>query len=297
MELTWFEDYLALAETLNFSRAAEERHVTQPAFSRRIRALENWVGAALFSRTTHGVALTPAGEHFHNQAEILTRALNQLRRDTLDVAGSGARHLSIAATHALSFTFFPKWVRGNEKVLALGNLNLISDSMQACEQMMLRGDAQFLLCHYHRKMSSRLESRQFKSIVVGADTLVALSAPGRNGAPRWRLRGGKPVKYLAYGAQSGLGRIIAARWGTKDRPFALETIFTSHLAATLLSMARAGDGVAWLPRTLAEEDISAGRLVEAGDADLEIPIEIRLFRPVARQGQAVESVWAAFEQA
>jgi DNA-binding transcriptional LysR family regulator len=40
MELIWFEDYLALAETLNFSRAAELRHVTQPAFSRRIRALE-----------------------------------------------------------------------------------------------------------------------------------------------------------------------------------------------------------------------------------------------------------------
>lgn len=296
MELTWFEDYLALAETLNFSRAAEARHVTQPAFSRRIRALENWVGAELFSRTTHGVALTPAGEHFHNQAEILTRALHQLRRDTLDVSGGGARHLSIAATHALSFTFFPKWVRGNERVLALGNLNLISDSMQACEQLMLRGDAQFLLCHYHRNMSSRLESRQFRSIVVGADTLVPLSAPGSKGVPRWRLRGGKPVKYLAYSAQSGLGRIVAARWGTEDRAFTLETIFTSHLAATLLSMARAGDGVAWLPRTLAEEDISAGRLVKAGGADLQIPIEIRLFRPVARQGQAVESVWAAFEQ-
>lgn len=62
MELTWFEDYLALAETLNFSRAAEARHVTQPAFSRRIRALEAWIGADLFTRSTHGVALTPAGE-------------------------------------------------------------------------------------------------------------------------------------------------------------------------------------------------------------------------------------------
>ena len=68
-------------------------------------------------------------------------------------------------------------------------------------------------------------------------------------------------------------------------------MFTSHLAATLHSMARAGDGVAWLPRTLAEEDISAGLLVEAGDAELAIPIEIRLFRPVARQSRAVEEIW------
>ena len=119
MELIWLEDFLMLADTLNFSRAAELRHVTQPAFSRRIRALEGWVGADLFSRTTHGVALTPAGEHFHNQAEILTRALHQLRRDTIEVSGRGPRLLSIAATHALSFTFFPKWVRSHEKVLAL----------------------------------------------------------------------------------------------------------------------------------------------------------------------------------
>ena len=85
----------------------------------------------MFTRTTHGVALTQAGEHFRGQAEVLTRALHQLRRDTSEVSGRGVRPLSIAATHALSFTFFPKWVRGNASVLALGNLNLISDSMQA----------------------------------------------------------------------------------------------------------------------------------------------------------------------
>ena len=294
MELIWLEDYLALAETLNFSRAAATRHVTQPAFSRRIRALEDWVGAALFVRTTHSVALTSAGEHFYDQAEILTRALHQLRRDTLEISGRGPGPLSIAATHALSFTFFPKWVRGNERILALGNLNLISDSMQACEQMMLRGETQFLLCHYHQNMRSRLETGQFRSIVVGADTLIPLSAPCRNGIPRWRLHGDEAIKYLAYSAQSGLGRIIAARWGTADRPTALETIFTSHLAATLLSMACAGDGLAWLPRTLAEEDISAGRLVEAGRPELAIPIEIRLFRPAARLSHTAEAIWAAF---
>jgi DNA-binding transcriptional LysR family regulator len=196
----------------------------------------------------------------------------------------------------LSFTFFPRWVRGNEKLLALGNLNLISDSMQACEQMMLRGDTQFLLCHYHRQMSSRIETAQFKSIVVGTDTLVPLSAVDRSKRPRWRLQGDTPVKYLAYSPQSGLGRIIAAQRAANDRPFKFETVFTSHLAATLLSMTRAGDGVAWLPRTLAEEDIAAGSIVEAGGAELHIPIEIRLFRPVARQSRTAEAVWEAFER-
>ena len=51
MNLTWLEDFLALAASGNFSRAAEERHMTQPAFSRRVRALEEWLGAELFDRS------------------------------------------------------------------------------------------------------------------------------------------------------------------------------------------------------------------------------------------------------
>lgn len=295
MELIWLEDYLALAETLNFSRAAEARHVTQPAFSRRIRALEDWTGTPLFTRTTHHVALTPAGAHFQGQAVILVRSLHQLRREARDIASRDAGSLSIAATHALSFTFFPKWVRNNERLLALGNLNLISDSMHACEAMMLRGDAQFLLCHTHPGMAIALEGSAFLSRVVGSDMLIPLSAPDASGAPRWRLEPGTPVKYLAYSAPSGLGRILAAEMADTGRDYTLQTIFTSHLAAALLSMARAGDGMAWLPRTLAEDDISAGRLVAAAPGDLSIPVDISLFRPLARLKPGAEAIWSSFD--
>ena len=62
MNLIWLEDFLALAATGNFSRAAEERHSSQPAFSRRIRGLEEWVGADLFDRSTQPARLTEVGE-------------------------------------------------------------------------------------------------------------------------------------------------------------------------------------------------------------------------------------------
>jgi DNA-binding transcriptional LysR family regulator len=293
MELAWLADFQALASALNFSRAAEMRHVTQPAFSRRIRALEHWVGTDLFTRSTHGVALTPAGERFRAHADAVVRALEQARRDARDAAGLGSK-LTIAATHALSFTFFPKWIRGTADVLSLGNLNLISDSMQACEQMLVRGETQFLLCHDRDGTGARLDPRQFTSISVGSDVLIPLSAPTKAGKPRWPLHRRTPAKYLAYSPQSGLGRIVAARWDANAAPFALDPLFASPLAATLLSMARAGEGVAWLPRTLAEDDIASGRLVPAGKDDAAIAIDVRLFRPVARQSPTVETAWAAF---
>jgi DNA-binding transcriptional LysR family regulator len=143
MELIWLEDFVALAETGNFSRAAENRHVTQPAFSRRVRALEDWVGAPLFDRATPGVTLTAAGQQFRTGADELIRRINQLRRESREAGGMEAATLRFAATHALSFTFFPQWMRELESRTTLGPIRLISDSMQACEELMLHGEAQF----------------------------------------------------------------------------------------------------------------------------------------------------------
>lgn len=294
MDLDWIDDFLALADSLNFSRAAEARHVTQPAFSRRIRALEEWIGAPLFLRSTHQVSLTPAGMYFHGPALGLSRSLQQLRRETGEMAGRGTRTLSIAATHALSFTFFPRWARNNDRLFAKGTLNLISDSLQACERMMMRGDVQFLLCHTHALMSSPLAQEPFTSTVVGSDALMPLCAPDETGAALWPLQPGKPAKYLAYSAASGLGRILAADHRARPVPLQLETVFSSHLAATLLSMARAGDGMAWLPRTLAEDDLATGRLVACGPGDMIIPVDIRLFRPTARMSPEAEAIWAHY---
>jgi len=50
MNLSWLDDFAALAASGNFSRAADERHMTQPAFSRRVRALEEWLGVDLESK-------------------------------------------------------------------------------------------------------------------------------------------------------------------------------------------------------------------------------------------------------
>jgi len=51
MDTKWLEDFISLAETGSFSRSAEMRHVTQPAFSRRIQSLESWLGTDLIDRT------------------------------------------------------------------------------------------------------------------------------------------------------------------------------------------------------------------------------------------------------
>ncbi len=292
MELTWLEDFLALAEHHSFSRAADIRHVTQPAFSRRIRALEDWIGTPLFIRSAQGVSLTAAGVFLHAHAETITREIYRVRRESLAMVERETSTLYFAATHALSFTFFPGWIRQHVRFEGLGTLNLASDSMEACEQLMLDGKVHFLLCHHHATAPTRFVADRFPSVVIGHDTLMPLSAPDRQGGPLWPLlpRQGAPSRVLAYGGSSGLGRILAAaRAGSSNS--ASETIFTSHLAATLMIMAREGHGIAWLPRSLADDDIASGRLVSAGTPDDDIPIEIRIFRDTHCRSRAADELW------
>ncbi|WCS23174.1 LysR family transcriptional regulator [Methylobacterium sp. NMS14P] len=285
MDLDWVRDFLALAEHRTFSRAAEARHVTQPAFSRRIRALEEWVGTPLFLRSAQGAILTAAGARFQPDAEDLMRGLDRARREARAAGARADASLAIAATHALSFTFFPGWIRQHAPFEALGTLNLVSDSMAACEAILLAGEVQLLLCHHRADLPSRLEDGRCESVPVGADSLVPLCAPTSGGAPLWPLTGA--VRYLAYGEASGLGRILAASGVAAGHAPA----FTSHLAATLMTMAQDGDGVAWLPATLAEAAIARGRLVRAGPEELDVPVEIRLFRVRESRGGAADALW------
>ena len=292
MELNWLEDFLALAEHRNFTRAAEARHVTQPAFSRRIQALEGWVGTPLVQRSSQGVALNAAGTYLLSQAPDLLRDIRQMRRGALKAGAREQAALAIAATHALSFTFFPGWVRAHAPLEALGTVNLVSDTMTACERILLAGETDFLLCHHHEALPPRFEPNRFLSIVVGTDRLVPTMAPHAAGA---RLPGTKvqPVCLLAYSAASGLGRILHQVGHAAGHGLWLDTVFTSPLAAALQTMARQGHGIAWLPHSLVADDLAAGRLVGAGDPKFSVPVEIRLFRARDRKSSDAEAFWTA----
>lgn len=293
LELTWLEDCLCLAETLNFSKASAARYVTQPAFSRRIQSLEEWVGTPLFERNRRGVNLTRAGEVFINQIPGIVRALYTVRNDALDVAVNELPDVVFSATHALSFSFVPDLLKHNDRIARFGSFRLLSDSLSSCERMLLRGDSHFLLCHYHPHMHVNLEPTKFMSIRLGEDTLIPVTKlDPLTHRPLWDLNSKKPFPYLSLSGESGLGRIISNIAPVNRVKRGMEVAFTADLAATLLAMVRAGDGVAWLPEMLVKQDLENG-IIGAADtrSDLLIPIEIRLYRPAAKMSRAVEELW------
>jgi epsilon-lactone hydrolase len=87
IELRHLRSFVAVAEELNFGRAAEQLHLSQPALSRQIRALEQLVGVELFRRSTHQVELTLAGDALLDRARSLLRGVDEAVTVTQSVGG------------------------------------------------------------------------------------------------------------------------------------------------------------------------------------------------------------------
>ncbi|QPF93168.1 LysR family transcriptional regulator [Bradyrhizobium commune] len=303
MNLIWLEDFLAIAEERGFSRAAERRHVTQPALSRRIKSLEEWLGTPLFERSTHTVTLTAAGESFRPVVEDVLRRVQVGREEALEVARLKAETIAFAATHALSQTFFPEWIRSTESARAGAAVQLFASNFAGCEKLLLDAQAHFMLAHYHPSLVSRLDMDRFQRIDLATDVLIPISAPiarpGRGARrkkaqPRYALPGasGAPLPYLAYHPGSGVGRLVTSFLATKDPAAWLAPGFAAPVML-LIDMAREGRGVTWAPMSLVRADLDSGRLLRAGGADWDIPISVSLFRTRARMTRAAENFWNA----
>ena len=298
LDLEWLEDFLALAESGNFSRAAQARAIAQPAFSRHIRALEEWAGVELIDRARHPAAPTPAGEVLMVTARDVVLQLMQARTRAHEAQEQAGRSLHFAATHVLSLAFFPRWLQQVEQHLQLGPIHMVSDSYQACEELMLQRRVQFLLCYGHPAVKTRLLAPEFEFVHVSDDRLVAVTAPDAAGQPQHRIAGDarEPLPVLAYSQESGLGQIMRDQLPAVFDPARFKPVITSHHAVLLKTMALEGRGMAWLPHSLVSAELADGRLVGAADPAWSVAVEIRLFRVTAALAPAAEAVWARARQ-
>lgn len=122
--LRQLEAFLAVARTLNFSQAATQVHLSQPALSATIRKLEDAIGGRLFDRNTRNVALTPVG------AEVVAIA-NRLLGD-FDAAFAGVRafldgkrgRVAVAASPSLAADFVPEVVAAFQRTHPLVELQV-----------------------------------------------------------------------------------------------------------------------------------------------------------------------------
>src|SRR5438034_3050287 len=199
MELRWLQDFLMVAETGNFTRAAERRNTSQAAFSRRIKSLEAWLGFDLIDRSVYPTQLTPQGERFREHAgELLKQML-----DTRDELGGKPvrrhEHIRIALPFAMATARLPHWWQlwSQERRLScsvvVGNIHDLVTSL-------VSNNVDLMICHHHAQQPIHLDPDRYERVILGTEFLPpyareALAAKGGVSLPG---RASHPVPLLMY---------------------------------------------------------------------------------------------------
>ncbi len=283
METKWLEDFVSLAETRSFSRSAQLRHVTQPAFSRRIQSLEAWAGADLVDRSSYPTKLTPAGETLYAQALDMLQALQNTRAMLRGHNAAGQDLIEFAVPHTLAFTFFPAWMAHLRSSFGPIKSRLMALNVHDAAMRLVEGGCDVLIAYHHPSQPLQIDPERYDMVVLGHEVIAPYAQSGAKGQALFSLPGtvSKPLPYLGYAPGAYLGGVTDWILKQAGTPVHLERVYETDMAEGLKVMALEGHGIAFLPRSAVKKELQAGALVEVGlpgGQSLALSMEVRAYR-------------------
>jgi DNA-binding transcriptional LysR family regulator len=283
METKWLEDFVSLAETRSFSRSAQLRHVTQPAFSRRIQSLEAWAGSDLVDRSSYPTRLTPAGETLYDQSLEILQALQSTRAMLRSHRSSAHDMVELAVPHTLAFTFFPAWVSDLGEKFGPIKSRLIALNVHDAVLRLVEGSCDLLIAYHHSAHPFQLDPNRYEMVSLGEEIMAPYAKPRPDGTPIFMLpgRAGQPLPYLGYAPGAYLGQMVDLILKQSAIPIHFDRVYETDMAEGLKAMALEGHGVAFLPYSAVKKELLAKRLVSALPSDmsgLQITMDVRAYR-------------------
>ena len=281
METKWLEDFVSLAETRSFSRSAQLRHVTQPAFSRRIQALEAWAGIDLVDRSVYPTRLTAAGETLRDQALEILAALQTARHMMRGHQVGGQETIEFAVPHTLAFTFFPHWLMDLRAHFGPLRSRLIALNVHDAVLRLTEGGCDLLIAYHHASQPLQLGPERYETLTLGSETLAPYARPDAAGRASFTLppRPGERVPFLSYGAGAYMARLVDTLLRRAGALPQLDLVYETDMAEGLKAMALEGHGLAFLPASSVRSELQARRLVPAAtEAGYDLTMEVRIYR-------------------
>jgi DNA-binding transcriptional LysR family regulator len=283
METKWLEDFVSLAETHSFSRSAQLRHVTQPAFSRRIQSLEAWAGTDLVDRSSYPTRLTQAGETLYAQSLEMLQALQSTRAMLRGHHVAGHDVIEFAVPHTLAFTFFPAWLSSLRGEFGPIKSRLIAMNVHDAVMRLVEGSCDLLISYHHPSQPIQLDSDRYEMLSLGQEVLSPYVRADAAGGPLFQLPGrpGQLLPYLGYAPGAYLGRVVDLILQQSGTPIHLDRVYETDMAEGLKAMALEGHGIAFLPYSAVRKELHNKKLVSAAPNEmtgLEMTLDIRVYR-------------------
>lgn len=291
MRLDWLEDILAVAETGSFSEAAEKRHLTQSAFSRRIQNIEDFVGAELFDRSRKPVQLRPTTQDQHSQMNRLASDLRQLVTDLRRGARKTANRIVIASQHALTTTLTPSILDGIQTTQPDIFMKLRSANLDECFALLLSRQADIAIVYRLPDQLHPISADYIETAIVGTDRLIPVYAASKTAQLNERFRKGD-LPYIAYPSEVFLGQVMDRLVLPTLRRLS-DPVPKAETALTLaaVELAAVGVAVAWVPLSLAATRLNAGTLIDLSATLPNVKLDVTAVRLLSTSGPVALAVW------
>ena len=269
--------------------------MSQPAFSRRIKTLENWIGAKLIDRSVQPVEITNAGESFRPFALEIVHLAYQSRNNIYTQISSDVGKIRFSTVSTLAQFFVPTWLKKLRPLVETESLSVrtdfdgVSDYLDALEN----GSVDFFVCYEDPTKTIVNYTEKFGSLLLGTESLVPVTTADSTGKPNWWLPScdpGTSIPLLHTHAKPSLwpvSHLLENRFG--DLNFV--PVYESSIATAVRAMVIEGYGVAWIPKSIVADDLEKGRLVRAADEIDDIPLDIKIYRYEPNSEPGTERFW------
>lgn len=286
MRLEWIDDILAVLETGSLARAAEKRSLTQSAFTRRVRLIEESIGAELFDRRRKPVTLLAGVEALAPELRALSMRLRQVRQKLKTANSQTGSTLSFACQHAITTTLSP-WIVRALAAQGIAPVKVRSSNQEECLMLLLSAEVDFVVMYTVHDTHTPFLEGAFETLALGHDILIPVCAPSlRDSIPSARL----PA--ISYPSDVFLGQVFDRHIAPRlDRELEIITKAETALTLAAYEFALSGIGIAWLPRSLVIEALTQGTLISF-ETDLPVqPLDIKAFRLSDHGGSQSHAVW------
>lgn len=252
METSQLRAFVATADLGSFSGAAERLHLTQPAISKRIALLEEYVNSPLFNRMGRQITLTPAGEILLPKAKLILNEVDAATQAIADLQGEVTGKLSIATSHHIGLHYLPPYLRQFSEKYPQVKLDLHFLDSELAHQEILQGHFDLAV------ITLALEpDTQINAIPLWEDELLFVAAKNHPlaGATQLQLSDLSQHQAIMPDTNTYTTRLIKTLFDQQHLPLNI-TMVTNHLDSIKM-MLSIGLGWGVLPKRLVTDDVIA----------------------------------------
>ncbi len=286
MELYQLEAFEAVLAHGSFTRAADALHLTQPAVTRQIAALETELRTRLFDRLGRTVRMTAAGEALHRYAEQIVRLAREARHAVGEVGSGAAGRLAVGASSTLATYVLPALLRTFRASFPRVEISVHTGASAQVVEMVRANEADLGL------VTAEVHERILETAALADYETCAVVFPGHPLAAHSSVTAselaGSPLILMETGTnlRTYVDRLLSAAGVEEQVTMELDNV------EAIKRMIEAELGISMLPEVAIRAEVEAGRLAALSIKD--VPQANRQIRLIHRSDKFISASMRSF---